>query len=165
MEIFAGNVSTATGKNRMVYNPEDDMCKKEPSTVRHAHNSDNNLQLVHLLTTNPAAALPAFFPANRNAQKVFARQSLHMTRPRTGNGSTSWRGDTKNSAIHELDQLHANSWTASLMSEKIPFRRKRSFSELYVSKEDIDKKACCIDKNGYFDFEVLLPAVYWKPDQ
>lgn len=43
MEIFVGNVFIVIGKNRMVYNLEDDMCKKEFLIVRYVYNSDNNL--------------------------------------------------------------------------------------------------------------------------
>lgn len=84
---------------------------------------------------------------------------------RMGNGSISWRGDIKNSVIYEFDQFYVNFWIVSLMSEKIFFRRKCLFLEFYVFKEDIDKKVCFIDKNGYFDFEVLFLVVYWKLDQ
>ena len=165
MDPFAGNLSTTTGANRKFFNPGTETSKNESKTGAHAHSIDNNLQLVHLLTTNPAAALPAFFPATRTStQNVYARQPLQMTRPRTENFNTSsWRrGETNSTGIRDFDKIHANPWTASLMSEKLPFRRQRSFSELYVSKEDIEKKACCIDRDGYFDFEVLLPAVYWN---
>ena len=147
-----GNVPspTSTVAERKLCNPGTDY-NKQPVRVGNSQSSDNNLQLVHLLTTNPAAALPAIFPTSGSPQKVFTRQTCHVTRPSvvSNHGSNSWRGGAN------------NSWAAGIMSEKVPFRRQRSFSELYVSKEDIDKKACCIDKEGNFDFEALLPVVYW----
>lgn len=165
MDPYAGNLSTTTDANRKFFNPGTEMTKNETKSGAHAHSIDNNLQLVHLLTTNPAAALPAFFPATRTSnQKVYTRQPMQMTRPRAENCNTSsWRrGETDSARIRDFDKIHVNSWTANFMSEKLPFRRQRSFSELYVSQEDIEKKACCIDRDGYFDFEVLLPAVYWN---
>ena len=130
-----------------------------------AHKNDNNLQLVHLLTTNPAAALPAIFPTSGTPQKVYAGQGFQMTRPRISNwrcGANNQRANIQGAIDNE--RMIANSWTASIMSERGPFRRERSFSELYVSKEEIDKKACCIDMEGNFDFEALLPVVYWTPE-
>lgn len=139
------------------------------SSVRfgNAHKIDNNLQLVHLLTTNPAAALPAIFPTTGSPQKVYARQGFQMTRPRITNNN--WRGGANNHGANnqgalDNERMIANSWTASIMNERVLFRRERSFSELYVSKEEIDKKACCIDMEGNFDFEAILPVVYWKPE-
>lgn len=154
MDLSVKNVSapTCTGGERKLCNLGTDY-NKQPVRVGNSHSNDNNLQLVHLLTTNPAAALPAIFPATGSPQKVFARQTCHVTRPRMSNhGHNSWRGGAN------------NSWAASIMNEKIPFRRQRSFSELYVSKEDFNKNACCIDKEGNFDFEALLPVVYWRPE-
>lgn len=138
---------------------------KEPVGIGQTHNGDNNLQLVHLLTTNPAAALPAIFPARGSSQKVFPRRTFQLNRPgRMSNINNSFRGGVNNYGVRESDQIIANSWTANVMSERLPFRRQRSFSELYVSKEEIDKKGCCIDKDGNFDFDSLLPVVYWRPE-
>ena len=133
----------------------------------HAQNSDNNLQLVHLLTTNPAAALPAIFPGNGSNQKFYShgrQRAFQMSRPRiSSQANNSWRCGLSDHVIGNEQIKVANSWTATIMSERVPFRRERSFSELYICKEDMDKKACCIDKDGNFDFQALLPALYWKP--
>lgn len=159
-----GNFSALSGGTRKTCSGGTDHYMKGlmRGGVGHAHNSDNNLQLVHLLTTNPAAALPAIFPASGSSQKVYAHQAFQRPRISHAHGSL-WRGEVNNHGVLDSDQIPANSWTASIMSERMPFRRQRSFSELYLSKEDLDKKACCIDIEGNFDFEALLPAVYWKP--
>ena len=138
---------------------------REPARIGQTHNGDNNLQLVHLLTTNPAAALPAIFPARGSLQKDFPRRTFQLNRPgRMSVANNSFRGGANNYRFLESDQIIANSWTANVMNERVPFRRQRSFSELYVSKEEIDKKGCCIDKEGNFDFDSLLPVVYWRPE-
>ena len=149
-----GGTSNDMGRNHF-YN-------KEPTRIGQTLNGDNNLQLVHLLTTNPAAALPAIFTGRGGSQKVFPRRTFQMNRAgRMSSVNHSYRGSVCN---NYGDQIVANSWTASLMSEKMPFRKQRSFSELYASKEEIEKKGCCIDKEGNFNFEALLPVVYWRPD-
>lgn len=135
----------------------DDHSYTRPVRNGHAHSGDNNLHLVHLLTTNPAAALPAIFPSRGGAQKVFPRRTCQLNRSRMPNANNSYRGSCS-------DQIVENSWTANILNERVPFKRQRSFSELYASKEEIDQKGRCIDKEGNFDFDALLPVVYWRPE-
>ncbi|KAJ7386535.1 hypothetical protein OS493_008671 [Desmophyllum pertusum] len=163
---LGGNFTTVNGGGRKPCNTgSDHSYVKGPMHIGHKHSADNNLHLVHLLTTNPAAALPAIFPASGSSQKVYARQGFHLTRPRMSGANNGYRGGhVTNYGVLDSDQIMANSWIASVMSERVSCRRQRSFSELYVSKEEIDKKACCIDNEGNFDFDTLLPVVYWRPE-
>ena len=135
----------------------DDHSYTRPVRNGHAHSGDNNLHLVHLLTTNPAAALPAIFPARGSSQKVFPRRTFQLNRSRMSGANNSYRGCYSSQVVE-------NSCTANILNERVPFRRQRSFSELYASKEEIDQKGCCIDKEGNFDFDALLPVVYWRPE-
>lgn len=165
MDPSLGKFSPIGGARKFYNSGKDHNHKQSVRMMGHAHNTpENNLQLVHLLTTNPAAALPTIFPTNGSPQKVFARQSFHVTRPRSGNGSNSWRGSESNRTVIDYEQTLAKCFTMGVMNQKAPLKRQRSFTELYVSKEDLDNKACCIDKEGNFDFEALLPAVYWKQE-
>lgn len=122
--------------------------------VSHTQNSPaDNLQLVHLLTTNPAAALPAIFSTSVSPQKL----AFQM-----GRQNNSWTCGGLNDQVYIENERTGRINLISLTEQSPCNKRQRSFSELYVSKEDIDKKACCIDRDGHFDFEALLPAVYWK---
>ena len=154
MDPSSGNFSTFKGG---ASSDTDDHSYTRPVGNRHAHSGDNNFQLVHLLTTNPAAALPAIFPARGSAQKVFSRRSFQLNRSRIPSANNSYRGSYS-------DQIVENSWTANILNETVPFTTQCSFSELYASKEEIDQKGCCIDKEGNFDFKALLPVVYWRPE-
>ena len=119
----------------------------------HAQNSAaDNLQLVHLLTTNPAAALPAIFSTSVSPQKL----AFQMSRQ-----NNSWTCGGLNDQVY-IENERTGRISLALSEQSPRSKRQCSFSELYVSKEDIDKKACCIDGDGHFDFEALLPAVYWK---
>lgn len=144
---FKGGASSGT----------DDHSYTRPVRNGHAHSGDNNLHLVHLLSTNPAAALPAIFPTRGGAQKVFPRRTFQLNRSRMPSANNSYRGSYS-------EQIAENSWTANILNERAPFKRQRSFSELYASKEEIDQKGRCIDKEGNFDFDALLPVVYWRPE-
>ena len=88
---------------------------------------------------------------------MFPRRTLQLNRSRMPNANNSYRGSYS-------DQIVENSWTANVLNERVPFKRQRSFSELYASKEEIDQKGRCIDKEGNFDFDALLPVVYWRPE-
>lgn len=144
---FKGGASSGT----------DDHSYTRPVRNGHAHSGDNNLHLVHLLSTNPAAALPAIFPTRGGAQKVFPRRTFQLNRSRMPSANNSYRGSYS-------EQIAENSWTANILNERALFKRQRSFSELYASKEEIDQKGRCIDKEGNFDFDALLPVVYWRPE-
>ena len=167
MDPSLGNLTTPKEVVRKPCNQRggDHSYIKEPTHIGHTQNGDNNLQLVHLLTTNPAAALPAIFPASGSQQKVYARQTFHLNRPRISSISNSYRGVVSNHRVVDGERIMVNSWTASVINERVPLRRQRSFSELYASKEEIDKKACCVDREGNFNFDALLPAVYWRPEE
>ena len=118
---------------------------------RAQNSAADNLQLVHLLTTNPAAALPAIFSTSASPQKL----AFQMSRQ-----NNSWTCGGLNDQVYIENERTGR---INLISAQSPrSKRQCSFSELYVSKEDIEKKACCIDGHGHFDFEALLPAVYWK---
>ena len=120
----------------------------------HTQNSAaDNLQLVHLLTTNPAAALPAIFSTSASPQKL----AFQMSRQ-----NNSWTCGGLIDQVYIENERTGRINLISLSEQSPSSKRQCSFSELYVSKEDIDKKACCIDGDGHFDFEALLPAVYWK---
>ena len=155
MDPSPGNFTTVKGG---ASSEIDDHSYTRPIRNGHAHSGDNNLHLVHLLTTNPAAALPAIFPARGSSQKVLPRRTFQLNRSRMPSANNSYRSSYSS-------QIVENSWTANILNERVPFRRQRSFSELYASKEEIDQKGCCIDKEGNFDFDALLPVVYWRAEQ
>lgn len=163
MDPFPGNSTTFKGGTSSDTDIDHSYIKR-PVRNAHAHSGDNNLHLVHLLTTNPAAALTAIFPARGNSPKVFPRRTFQLNRPRMPSANNSYRGSVNNYGVLYSDQTVANSWTANVLNDSVPFRRQRSFSELYASKEEIDQKGCCIDKEGNFDFDALLPVVYWRPE-
>lgn len=138
---------------------------KDPVHEGHAQHGDNNLQLVHLLTTNPAAALPAIFPGSGNQSQVnFRPKYRFLNCPRISSASNSYRWEN-NYSVLDGRRIMVNTWAVNKMNERVPLGSQRSFSELYVSKEEMDKKACCLDNEGNFNFDALLPAVYWRPQE
>lgn len=138
---------------------------KDPLDEGHTQHGDNSLQLVHLLTANPAAALPAIFPGSGNQRQVHAPLTHQcLNRQRISSANNSYRGENNYSG-RDVGRIMMNTWTAHVMDQRVPHRNQHSSSELYVSKEEMDEKACCLDNKGNFDFDALLPAVYWRPEE
>ena len=155
--------SCSTGKEHGSISCQSQNHPHEPMRSAHVQNNDHNLHLVHLLTTNPAAALPAIFPSSGNCARPYPRQVFRVARPHRLSNTSNVGCRAIPERYMSREQFLANSWEASVMNDLAPAaRRRRCFSELYASKEDMDKIACCTDNDGNFNFEALLPAVYWK---
>lgn len=125
-----------------------------PLQATQAYGHDTNLHLVHLLTTNPAAALPAIF--HRGGVSDYDSNEVNMNSTQTGGlyYPTCTRTSQQSTSL-----IRGTPTTPRVLP---PLKRQRSFSELYATREEIEKKSICIDEKGNFDFEALLPAVYWK---
>lgn len=104
--------------------------------------SENNLRLVRLLTTNPAAGLPAIFsPSGKYEQRrirVISRE--HRIAPA---------------------QAHQGFYPVPHFQDPIlvglPLLPEKSYPELYASEEEIQKKGSCCDEQGLFDLQSILP--------
>lgn len=113
-------------------------------------------QLLQFLAKNPSAALRVFkltSPADEPTPSIYKGR-----RPR---------------AINRVD-FEPNFWPLHYTKVRVyclpPNRSTTSLiqpdkaknKDMSLNKEEMESKAKCVDDLGYFDFDAILPAVYWK---
>ena len=112
-------------------------------------NCETNFRLVRLLTTNPAAALPAIFsPSGKYEQRkirMLPREHRIIQQPHTG--------------IYPIPMSHDILPTpdGQFVFSLLPLLPDKSYPSLFATEEEIEKKGSCSDDAGYFDFEAILP--------
>jgi len=108
---------------------------------RNLHKSycnENNLRLVRLLTTNPAAGLPAIFsPSGKYEQR--------RIRPRE----------------HRITPVQQGFYPIPHFQEQflvgLPVLPEKNYPGLYASDEEMQHKGSCLDEQGLFDLHSILP--------
>ena len=112
--------------------------------------TSDNFHLMHLLTTNPAAALPPLFTSSLHTEHMSSYKFLTLER-RT---STIVYPETFLTPLDTF-QTTRNGDRGDLV--KSPY----NVSQLFATEEEIEKKGTCWGGEGKdFDFEALLPANY-----
>lgn len=117
-----------------------------PQRQQKQHSGENNLRLVRLLTTNPAAALPAIFtPSGKYEQRrIRMLPREHRTAP-----------SQTHQPHHGYFQVRHFQEGQFLVG--LPLLPEKSYPGLYASEEEIENKGSCCDRQGYFDLEAILP--------
>lgn len=118
--------------------------------------ASENFHLMHLLTTNPAAALPPLFPRSIQAEHIPGYKFLTL------------RGGENTVTIPETfltpspDTFKITGYKDTGDSMKNPWNR----SQLYATEEEIQQKGNCWGGEGKeFDFDALLPADYLQRER
>ena len=142
-----------------VVKPTSDNAKKNIITIANTtqtkkyqninNTGEHNFQLVRLLTTNPAAALPAIFtPSGKYEQrraKTVRSTPVHTQQPR-GFVQVPFN------AGHNVIRTAQGQFYVSL-----PVQTEESYPYLYATEEEIEKKGSCCDELGCFDLQSILP--------
>ena len=112
--------------------------------------TSDGFHLMHLLTTNPAAALPPIFPSNIHTEHI-SYKVLSLGR----GGNTAVYPESFLTPIHDTCKMSGHEESGELV------KKQRSYSELYATKEEMDQIGNCGGGEGEeFDFTALLPADY-----
>lgn len=121
-------------------------------------------QLLQLLAQNPSAALKIFKFTSPSDEKPHPVQIYKGRRakctPRINN-KLSFQSPPKapcsSVRVYCLPPKFENSRTISETSQKPANPRN-----MHLLSEEIELKSKCVDDLGNFDFDALLPAIYWK---
>ena len=118
------------------------------------HKGEQNFQLVRLLTTNPAAALPAIFSPSGKYEQRRAKMAPSREQRTASVQTQQPHGFVQvpfNAAAHNVIRTAAGQFFVSLpvQTENYPY--------LYATEDEIKKKGSCCDTLGYFDLESILP--------
>lgn len=116
---------------------------------------DQNFQLVRLLTTNPAAALPAIFtPSGKYEQrraKVTGQIRGQVSAPVQTHQPHGFVQVPLNAAAHNVIRTATGQFFVSL-----PVHTE-SYPYLYATEDEMQQKGSCTDSSGYFDLDSILP--------
>lgn len=123
-------------------------------------------QLLQLLARNPCAALKVFkFTSPSDETPV---QSYKGRRPKC-----SPRINYE-SSLHSPPEVQCSKVRIYCLPQKFNSSRtiletlqkpKKTNNAILLSKEEIELKSKCVDDLGNFNFDAILPAVYWKAEQ
>jgi hypothetical protein len=118
-------------------------------------------QLLQLLARNPSAALKVFKFTSPNEEKSPV-QSYKGRRPklipRMSPESGLHSPQYSNVRIYCLPPKP----NSSRRNPEPLVKTKKLNKAILLSKEEIEMKSKCVDDFGNFDFNAILPAVYWK---
>ena len=121
-------------------------------------------QLLQLLARNPSAALKVFKFTSPSDEKPPV-QSYKGRRPKFTPRMSRELGlhspQCGNVRIYCLPPKFNSSRTNVEILEKA----KKLNKALLLSKEEIEMKSKCVDDLGNFNFDAILPAVYWKCEE
>lgn len=126
-------------------------CAVQVKKQNFKNKSDQNFQLVRLLTTNPAAALPAIFSPSGKYEQRRAKIREQTTAPVQTQQPHGFVQVPFNAAAHNVIRTAAGQFFVSL-----PVHTE-SYPYLYATEDEIKKKGSCCDTLGYFDLQSILP--------
>ena len=121
-------------------------------------------QLLQLLARNPSAALEVFKFNSPNDEKPPV-QSYKGRRPKftpriTAESCLQSPHPTQYSKVRIYCLPHKFSSSQTILETLR--KQKKSNYDVLLSNEEIELKSKCVDDYGNFNFEAILPAVYWK---
>lgn len=117
-------------------------------------------QLLQLLAKNPSAALRVFKLTSTVDEPIQA--TYKGRRPRAINRVNCEPGYFPPPQYTKVRICCLP--TKYNITSTIPSARRRQVTDKYMclSKEELESKAKCVDDLGHFNFDAILPAVYWK---
>lgn len=128
--------------------------------------SSDCTQLLQLLARNPSAALKVFKFNSPNDEKPPA-QSYRGRRPKC---TPRINVELNESSLQSPPQAQYSKVRIYCLPHKFSdsqtiletLRKPKKSNDVLLSKEEIELKSKCVDDFGNFNFEAILPAVYWK---
>ena len=118
-------------------------------------------QLLQLLARNPSAALKVFKFTSPNDEKPPV-QSYKGRRPKfTPTMSPELSLHSPQYSNVRICCLPPK-FNSSRTNQEILQKTRKLNKALLLSKEEIEVKSKCVDVLGNFNFDAILPAVYWK---
>ena len=120
--------------------------------IQNMNCGENNFRLVRLLTTNPAAALPAIFSPSGKYEQRRIRMLPREHRIAPVHTQQPHRGFFQVPLAHDFISTPDGQFLVGL-----PLLPEKSYPGLYATEEEIEKKGSCSDDSGLFHLDAILP--------
>lgn len=129
-------------------------------------NGSECTQLLQLLARNPSAALKKLKFSSPDEERSSRVHTYKGRRPKLcQNVTKDCRVPAPTRPVQIYYCLSPKMSYSRTTADNQRTKSKKLNTETLLSYEDIELKSKCVDKLGNFNFEALLPAIYWKSEK